>query len=65
VYVVSSESSTNATAGTGSGWYVQSNNAGTETHAGSVTNITSTTFRLDNTKTNSPGDVNIYWEAIA
>ena len=65
VYIVGSESATNAAAGIGSGWYVQSNNAGTETHAGSVTNITSTTFRLDNTKTNSPGTVNIYWEAVA
>lgn len=65
VYIVGSEAATNAAAGIGSGWYVQSNNAGTETHAGSVTNITSTTFRLDNTKTNSPGTVNIYWEAIA
>lgn len=64
-YIVGSESSTNAAAGIGSGWYVQSNNAGTETHAGSVTNITSTTFRLDNTKTNSPGTANIYWEAVA
>lgn len=65
VYIVGSESATNATAGIGSGWYVQSNNAGTETHAGSVTNVTSTTFRLDNTKTNSPGTANIYWEAVA
>ena len=65
MYIVGSEAATNAAAGIGSGWYVQSNNAGTETHAGSVTNITSTTYRLDNTKTNSPGTVNIYWEAVA